>query len=1060
MKPGDLPSGDPRPGSRHASPNPLMITQSKASSAIAYAIDSPGALQAPEGFLQLSGWLAGESVASAQVRLRLGPTSLFDCRTGEARPDVLAVHPDLSGAAESGFRLETYVPPGFHVGTFEYRMVGQSDWIPFHTLSIIAGLSPLFAQLECEPPTEHTQDWYVRGWCFHPQCAIESVTVQFAHKQAVLKHGEQRPDVASVHPQYHSALNSGFAGYFSVEPGQAPVNLKVKLSNGSVVQKIMLPALTIQDRDLERAQQLASLIRAAQIKLATPAQPDVSIIIPIYNQLDFTLGCLESLVRHAGETSFEVIIINDRSEGYVAETLSSVSGLRLHSNEKNQGFVLNCNRGADMAHGEYVLFLNNDTEVTEGWLEALLQVFRQRPKAGAVGAKLIYPNGRLQEAGGIIAEDGSGWNYGRNDDPDRPEYNYLRQVDYCSGACLLVPRELFLGVGGFDTIYQPAYYEDTDLAFKLRAAGREVYYQPAAKIIHYEGVSSGTDVSTGVKRHQAVNREKFAAKWAAVLPHYNADPSLIHVARDRHAPCRILVIDACALTPDADSGSLRMFNLLLMLAQHGAKVTFAATNLQSYEPYSTQLRLEGVEHLGAPHTHHLGEYLKAKAHVFDVIVLSRKCVAQELIAGVRKAAPATRIVFDTVDLMYLRLERQAELEGSAARRAEAARSKVIELELCANADLVFVVSPVEAELLSQHLPPGKIALVSNIHALYPSKTNISHRRGLMFVGGFQHPPNVDAVEFFLDEVLPLVVRRLPDLEVHIVGSNMPASLQARGGDHVHMHGYVPELDELYARIRLTIAPLRYGAGVKGKVNQSMAHGVPVVATTAASEGMYLVHEHDVLIADDAVAFAHAIIRLHEDEALWLRISQEGTRNIENHFSFAAVKRELFRSLGASLFSRRGTERPLPSRPAAPYQPGRAISCGRDGALKDYTRQGWAKPEENSCWIIGGKASLEFQLPPSFRPTKVSAVVYPFLAPPALKQQRLLLQSQSGGGLEELTVCSPAAPTRVEWQLTEREVPGGKLFLTFLCPDATAPLQLGASADTRKLSFAFIELSVS
>ncbi|MCW2665407.1 MAG: glycosyl transferase family 2, partial [Frankiales bacterium] len=313
----------------------------------------------------------------------------------------------------------------------------------------------------------------------------------------------------------------------------------------------------------------------APTRLLTSDEPVVSILNPVHGKWDYTARCLAALALDLPEVAYEVIVVDDESPDDTVERLRAVAGVRTVVLEENVGFVKACNAGIRAARGRYVLLLNNDTEPEPGWLDALVGTAEQDPLVGVVGAKLVYGDGRLQEAGGIIWSDGDGWNYGRLGDPDDPAYGFVREVDYCSGAALLVRTSLLEALGGgLDERYAPAYYEDTDLCFAARERGYKVVYQPASVVVHHEGISHGTDVGgTGIKRYQAINREKFLDRWAGALadqhPH---DAALVRLARSRGRRGRVLVIDHHVPTYDRDSGSVRMWALLRLLRAEGYDV--------------------------------------------------------------------------------------------------------------------------------------------------------------------------------------------------------------------------------------------------------------------------------------------------------------------------------------------------------------------------------------------------------------------------------------------------------------------------------------------------------
>ncbi|MCH9803815.1 glycosyltransferase [bacterium] len=625
------------------------------------------------------------------------------------------------------------------------------------------------------------------------------------------------------------------------------------------------------------------------VSLPTFDEPLVSIVIPIFGQLAMTAGCLRSIERATEHVPYEVIIVDDSSPDESLIWLDRCANVRVIANSTNQGFLRSTNIGAAAARGSYVCLLNNDTEVHPGWLTALLRPFNDADDVGAVGAKLVYPDGKLQEGGGIVFSDASGWNFGRTGDPDAPEVNFLREVDYCSAACLLVSKEVWDALGGFDERFVPAYYEDTDLAFALRDKGKRVLYQPAAVVTHFEGVSHGTDETQGMKAYQVQNQATFQNKWSKVLPNQQAPGSSPRRASWRGAGPRVLVIDHEVPAPDQDSGSVRMAAILELLSDSGFKVSFLASNRFRREPYCSQLQSKGIEVLYGQSD--------VEPHLIDIrselafVSVSRPNVAQKLMPLLRRLAPDVPVVYDMVDFHGLRLKRRSEMRREPSDLDESARVADMEKGFARDADHVLAITADEAALMRELEPAAKVSVLPNIHRSPQSLAGFDERNGVLFIGSYRHVPNQDAIDWLLSEIMPRIWEQDDSITFHLVGSDLPDELLRIDDPRIVVHGWLPHLNDVFERVRLTIAPLRFGAGLKGKVGDSLARGVPCVSTDIGAEGFGPVADV-LLVANTADELADLVVQTHNDAASWTERAAEGALLLDQHFGYAAARNAL------------------------------------------------------------------------------------------------------------------------------------------------------------------------
>lgn len=606
----------------------------------------------------------------------------------------------------------------------------------------------------------------------------------------------------------------------------------------------------------------------------SPGPAPVTIVVPVYGRAMLTLRCLYALAtRTPAELDAQVLVVDDDPTRPMASLLGRIPGLAVRSNERNLGFLRSCVSAVKAAKSDWIVLLNNDTVVHRGWLEALLDAARPED-VGMVGARLVGPDGRLQEAGVIMERDAYGTPYGRGDDPERPWYRFVRDVDCVSGACLLIRRAAWDAAGGFHDAYAPAYFEEYDLAFALRAAGWRVRYQPAAVVTHVGSASHGTEARD---RGTARNRALFRLRWQSELTHQHPRPAPVFLARER--PRRggaVLVVDEAVPEHDRHAGGLWVRQWLHLLHEADARVVFLPRDGVDRPPYADQLRQMGIEVL-APGVDP-DAWLDENGRYLDAVLLARPLVADRLLPSVRRWTRA-RVVYFTHDLHWLREQRRFEVTGDERARLDSRYLREIETRLFRSVDVVLTPSEHEVAAIRADAPAADVRVLPPVAdapaGMAADAPPVAERTEVLFIGGFAHLPNVDAALHLVRNVMPSVWREVPEARVRIVGDAPPPEVRALASERVEVTGWLPDLAPVLATARATVSPLRFGAGVKGKVVTSLAAGVPVVTTPIGNEGLDLRDGQDALIADTAAGLAQAVIRVFREPGLAERLSDAG-----------------------------------------------------------------------------------------------------------------------------------------------------------------------------------------
>jgi GT2 family glycosyltransferase len=618
-------------------------------------------------------------------------------------------------------------------------------------------------------------------------------------------------------------------------------------------------------------------------------EPTVSIIVIGWRHAPFLLGCLRAVEASVRRIPYEVLLVlNEPAQELLNAVERAVSGAVVLRTRVNLGFAGCVNFAARRARGEFLVLLNDDTEVEPGWLEALVETARRRPTASVVGSTMLFPDGTIQEAGSVVWSDGSTYTVGRGLPGDAKRWDFERRVDYCSGGSLLIRKASFERHGGLDEAYFPAYYEEADFCLRLGVAGEEVWYQPRSRVRHRESASTNEVFRSFLfDRNKTTFRARFPELLATREKPDPTNPRAVEVAawRAMGSPPRILLIDDQVAEPWIGSGYPRMADTVNDLIDAGYFVSMFTSLVDGHERNEGMARL-GVEVLdGFVEKDFIGHVTDPTVPIAAVVV-SRPHNYERFAPIVRELQPEVPIIYDAESLFSRRLRRQAEMsEPDAAARllVESEAMAVNEAAIAADADALVAISEAEASDLRAHARGPVLLHGPQLTGIAPSRRGFRERADVGFIAGWAagaNSPNADALLWFARDVMPAVRARVPGARLLVTGVGPPTTVLRTAGPGIEFVGSVQYLADFYDAIRVVVVPMRFGAGVKLKTIEALQYGVPVVATSVGAEGVPVEDPRALPITDGKEAFARRVASLLAEREIWERQRDVILREVE------------------------------------------------------------------------------------------------------------------------------------------------------------------------------------